>query len=157
MKAFFARFNQREQLYLVFMALAIAMYLLYALAWSPLSERRDSLAEQNVGVASALQRVEAMVAEITQLRAAGNSSSNRRNLTSLVNQSTRARGLEVSRLQPNSRGEIQVRLEEAAFDSLLAWLHDMEYREGLLLSEIAITQAGGSGRVNATVRIAQGS
>ena len=63
--------------------------------------------------------------------------------------------LQVSRLQPNSRGEIQVRLEGAAFDDLLAWLHDMEQGEGLLVREVSITQAGTVGRVNATVRVAQ--
>ena len=157
MKAWFAKYTQREQLALVLMAVAVVFYLLYALLWSPLAERRSALASQNQGVALSLQRVEGMVSEITQLRAEGRSAGSKRNLTSLVNQSTRLRGLEVSRLQPNSRGEIQVRLEEASFDSLLVWLHDMEYREGLLLSEVAITQAGGSGLVNATVRIAQGS
>ena len=63
--------------------------------------------------------------------------------------------LPVSRLQPNSRREIQVRLESAAFDDLIAWLHQMEYGERLLVREVSITQAGSAGRVNATVRIAQ--
>jgi hypothetical protein len=31
----------------------------------------------------------------------------------------------------------------------------MEFREGLLVREVSITQAGSAGRVNATVRIAQ--
>jgi type II secretory pathway component PulM len=63
--------------------------------------------------------------------------------------------LQVSRLQPNSRGDIQVRLENAVFDDLLAWLDDVENREGLLVTEIAITRSGATGRVNATIRIAQ--
>jgi len=63
--------------------------------------------------------------------------------------------LQVSRLQPNSRGEIQVRLENAAFDDLLQWLHQMEYREGLLVREVSVTQTGAVGRVNATVLIGQ--
>jgi len=78
-----------------------------------------------------------------------------RNLTSLINQSTARQALQVSRLQPNSRGEIQVRLESAAFDALLAWLYELEYREGLLVREVSITQSGTSGRVNATIRVAQ--
>jgi type II secretory pathway component PulM len=48
-----------------------------------------------------------------------------------------------------------VRLEAAAFDDLLMWLHEMEYTEALLVREVSVTQAGSAGRVNATVRIAQ--
>jgi type II secretory pathway component PulM len=96
-----------------------------------------------------------MVSEITRLRAGGVASTAQRNLTALVNQSTNRYGLQVSRLQPNSRGDIQVRLENAVFDDLVAWLDEIENREGLLVTEVAITRTGSSGRVNASIRIAQ--
>lgn len=155
MKAWFLQFNQREQLSLLALALALGLYLLYQLVWSPLDERRDQLALQNRGVAESLQRVDVMVSEVVQLRDSDTRATTRRNLTSLVNQSTSRWELQVNRLQPNSSGELQVRLESAAFDDLLAWLHDLEYREGLLVREVSITQSGAVGRVNATVRVAQ--
>ena len=155
MKAWFAQLEQREQLSLLVLAVALGLYLVYVLVWSPLDRQRDQLALQNQGVASSLQRVDAMVSEITQLRGSGGRGNQRRNLTSLINQSTARLELQVNRLQPNSRGEIQVRLEGAAFDDLLLWLHEMEYREALLVREVSITQSGTVGRVNATVRIAQ--
>jgi type II secretory pathway component PulM len=154
-KEWFAGLNQREQLSLFVLGIALLLYLLYMLAWAPLAERREELALQNESVAESLQRVDAMVSEIMRLREGGVASTARRNLTSLVNQSTGRHGLQVSRLQSNSRGDIQVRLENAVFDDLLAWLDDVENREGLLVTEIAITRAGASGRVNATIRIAQ--
>jgi len=154
MKTWFLRLDQREQLSLLLLTLVFGLYLLYMLVWSPLDSARDQLALQNRGVSESLQRVDAMVSEITQLRDSGGGSK-RRNLTSLINQSTGRLQLQVSRLQPNSRGEIQVRLESAAFDDLLLWLHEMEYREALLVREVSITQGGAVGRVNATVRIAQ--
>lgn len=155
MRSWFLQLNQREQVSLLAMGLAVGLYLLYMLIWSPLDGARDRLAQQNEGVATSLQRVDAMVSEITRLRESGARPGARRNLTSLINQSTSALALPVSRLQPNSRGEIQVRLENAAFDDLLTWLYQMEYREGLLVREVSVTQAGSVGRVNATVRIAQ--
>jgi type II secretory pathway component PulM len=155
MKAWFAQHTQREQVSLLALALVVALYLLYMLTWSPLGAARDSLVVQNRGVEASLQRVDALVSEILYLRDSGVRAGARRNLTTLINRSTAALDLQVSRLQPNSRGEIQVRLESAAFDDLLAWLHQMEYREGLLVREVSITQAGSPGRVNATVRIAQ--
>lgn len=155
MKAWFAQLNQREQMSVLALGLAVALYLIYVLLWSPLASKRDSLEVQNHNVAGTLQRVDAMVSELLHLRDTGVQAGSRRNLTSLINQSTSRMQLQVSRLQPNSRGEIQVRMENAAFDDVLAWLHEMEYREGLLVREVSITQAGAVGRVNATVRIAQ--
>ena len=48
-----------------------------------------------------------------------------------------------------------MRLEGVAFDDLLSWLHQMEMRESLLVSELSISQGGSPGRVNATIRLAQ--
>ena len=157
MKSWFSQFNQREQLSLLVLGVALGRYLLYMLVWSPRAGQRDRLENQNRGVAASLQRVDVMVSEVLQLRAeeGGSTGGARRNLTSLINQSTARLQLAVTRLQPNSRGEIQVRFESAAFDDLLQWLHEMESGEGLLVREASITQAGSSGRVNATVRLAQ--
>tara|TARA_R110001599_G_scaffold65838_2_gene185854 strand:- start:102993 stop:103463 length:471 start_codon:yes stop_codon:yes gene_type:complete len=155
LKEWFAGLNQREQLSLVILGFALGLYLLYMLVWAPLAERRDQLTVQNQATAASLQRVDAMVSEITRLRAGGGAISARRNLASLVNQSTNRYNLQVSRLQPNSRGDIQVRLENAIFDDLLAWLDEVENREGLLVTEVAITRTGDSGRVNVSIRIAQ--
>ena len=155
MKEWFAGLDQREQLSVVALGFVLGLYLIYMLAWAPLSERRGQLAQQNEGVAQSLQRVDAMVSEIMSLREGGGASTTQRNLTSLINQSTGRHGLQVSRLQPNSRGDIQVRLENAVFDDLLAWLDEIENREGLLVTEVAITRAGTTGRVNVTIRIAQ--
>lgn len=156
MREWFATLNQREQLSLVLMGVVVALWLLYVVAWSPLAERRENLQLQNTAVAASLNRVDAMVSELMALRESGGANQNRRrNLTALISQSTRSRDLSVSRLQPNSRGEIQVRLESAAFDDMLGWLHQMEYTEGLLVHEVSITQSGAVGRVNATVRIGQ--
>lgn len=155
MSAWFLKLEQREQLSLLALAGVLVLYVLYMFVWSPLHNMRDDLAQQNRGVAESLQRVDAMVSEVMQLRDSDRQVGNRRNLTSLINRSTSRLQLQVSRLQPNSRGEIQVRMEGAAFDDLLAWLHEMEQGEGLLVREVSITQAGSVGRVNATVRVAQ--
>lgn len=155
MKEWFAGLNQREQLSLVALGFALGLYFLYMLAWAPLAEHRNRLTLQNQSTAESLQRVDAMVSEITRLRAGGVASTAQRNLTALVNQSTNRYSLQVSRLQPNSRGDIQVRLENAVFDDLVAWLDEIENREGLLVTEVAITRTGSSGRINASIRIAQ--
>lgn len=155
MRSWFAGLTQREQLSLLLMALAVALYLIYAMLVAPLGQARDQLVVQNKGVAESLQRVDVMVSQILTLRDSGAGSKQRRNLTTLINRSTAAAKLQVSRLQPNSRGEIQVRMEGALFDDLMGWLYQVEHRESLLVREVSITQAGSAGRVNATIRLAQ--
>lgn len=155
MRNWFAGLTQREQLSLLLMGLAVGLYLVYVLLVSPLGQARDQMAVQNKGVAESLQRVDVMVSQIIALRDNGSTSKQRRNLTTLINRSTAAANLQVSRLQPNSRGEIQVRMEGAAFDDLMGWLYQVEHRESLLVREVSITQAGAAGRVNATIRLAQ--
>ncbi|QFU75023.1 type II secretion system protein M [Halioglobus maricola] len=155
MKEWYESLTQREQLSLVLLGLALALYFVYALAVAPIASARDEMARQNEALAASLQRVDVMASQVLQLRESGAGQGNRRNLTTVINRSTAALGLQVTRLQPNSRGEVQVRMEAVAFDQLLSWLHQMEYREGLSVQEASITPGGGSGRVNATVRLAQ--
>ena len=159
MKEWFAGLNQREQLSLLALALVLGLYVIFAVVLAPLDSARASLAQQNRGVAESLQRVDVLVSQILDLRASGGpgGSAAQRNLTSLVNSATAEHKLQVARLQPNSRGEIQVRLENAPFDDLVAWLYQMEHREGLVVQEASITQAGAAGRVNVSVRLGQGS
>ena len=157
MRDWFYRFNTREQLSLLLLAAAVSLYLVYMLLWSPLTERRDQMAERNLAATQSLQRVDGMVSEILHLREAGAGTTRQRNLTGIINQSTASAGISVSRLQPNSRGEVQVRIEDAAFDAVLNWLNTLEAREGLLVQEASFTRAGAGGRVNATVRLGQGS
>lgn len=148
------RFTPREQLSLLLMALAVIAWAGWMLLWTPLRDARNEMAQRNDATAVVLQRVDAMVSEILTLRESGGGQ--RGNLVALINRSTGAAGLAVSRLQPNSRGEVQVRFEAAAFDDLLAWLHRLENEEGVIVGEVAISRAGTPGRVNATVRLGQG-
>ena len=156
MKDWFYRFNTREQLSLLLLGGALLLYLIYMVLWSPLDQRRDDMAQRNVAAAESLQRVDGMVSEILRLRETGGGTTQRRNLTGLINQTTASAGLTVTRMQPNSRGEVQVRMESVPFDGVMAWLNLLENREGLVVHEVSLSQSGDGGRVNATVRLAGG-
>lgn len=157
MNKWLLRFNTREQLSLLIMSAAVALYVLFAWVWAPLDSARDDMALRNQSTVELLQRVDAMVSEVQALKAAGGGKARQRNLTSLINQTTRSQNLSVTRLQPNSRGDIQVRMEGAPFDDVMTWLHVIELRERLVIQELSLTKAGGSGLINLTVRLSQGS
>ncbi|MFL3654640.1 MAG: type II secretion system protein GspM [Halioglobus sp.] len=155
MKEWFSQLNQREQLSLLLLSSALLLYLLYILVLSPLESQREQLIAQNSAVTESQGRVDAMVSQLLQLRQGGAKAGAKRNLTSVINQSTTRLQLPVMRLQPNSRGEIQVRIENASFNDVLKWLNEMEYTESLLVREVSVTPAASAGRVNITVRIAE--
>lgn len=155
MKEWFSQLNQREQLSLLLLSSALLLYLLYIFVLSPLESQREQLIAQNSAVTESQGRVDAMVSQLLQLRQGGSKAGAKRNLTSVINQSTTRLQLPVMRLQPNSRGEIQVRIENASFNDVLKWLNEMEYTESLLVREVSVTPAASAGRVNITVRIAE--
>ena len=155
MKEWFSQLNQREQLSLVLLSVALLLYLLYILVLAPLKTEREQLKVQNSAVTESQGRVDAMVSQLLQLRQGSAKGGAKRNLTSVINQSTSRLQLPVIRLQPNSRGEIQVRIENASFNDVLKWLNEMEYTESLLVREVSVTPAAAAGRINITVRIAE--
>ena len=110
---------------------------------------------ENIAVAESQGRIDVMVSQLLELRQGGTKAGAKRNLTSVINQSTSRLQLPVMRLQPNSRGEIQVRIENGSFDDVLKWLNEIEYTESLLVREVSVTPAAAAGRVNITVRIAE--
>lgn len=155
-RQWFYRFTGREQVSLLVLAAALTVFFAYQVIWSPIIAARADMAQRNVATAESLQRVSAMVSEIAQRRESGDSPAEGRSITALVNQSSLEQGLTVTRLQPNSRGEVQVRFEAAAFDALMRWLHQLESEEGALVTELSLSESGTPGRVNATVRVAGG-
>ena len=157
MKQWFEQFNQREQILLLGAAVAVALYLLLVAVWRPVNGMREEMAQRNEQLADALGRVQLMVAELKQLQGNGGAKRASRNLNQVINRSTASYSLRPSRIQPNSRGEVQIRFEDASFENLLRWLYQLEQEEGLLLVDVSLTQADRGGLVNANIRIGQGA
>jgi general secretion pathway protein M len=156
LREWFQKYTQREQMYLLGAALAVLLYLLVVVIWQPLNDSRSEMETRNAQVAEQLARVRAMASELQQLQSSGTTRSNT-NMNQLINNSTNKFGIRPSRIQPNSRGETQIRFENVGFTALLRWLHQVENAEGILIHEVAINQGDRGGVVKATVRLGQGS
>ena len=152
MRQWFAGLTQREQLSVVAMGFCVVLWLVYQLALAPVHKSRVQMAANNVVAAELLGRVDAKAAELIALRARGEQAATG-NLTTRISRSSELAGLPVRRLQPNSRGEVQVRFESVDYDALVRWLHRIEVVEGLLIVDASIGQAGRAGGVNASLRI----
>jgi len=154
MKDMFFNMTRREQIYVLVMVAAVGLWLLFTFALAPASAAREAMKASNESAINLLARVDAKATELIRIRQEG-STQNNGSLISAVSRSSELAGLPVRRLQPNSRGEVQVRYEAVDYDDLARWLYQVEMMEGLVVVEASITQAGRSGGVNASVRVAR--
>jgi len=152
MRDWFNAQNQRDQLALMVLASAVVLYSLVYFVLMPASAARIQMAANNTAALAQLARVEAKVSQLLDLRARSESGQNQ-NLSSTLSAAAQNAGLIVKRLQPNSRGEVQVRFESVEFDALLQWLQTIEGNEGLRIVDASVSDAGRSGGVNATLRV----
>lgn len=156
MKDWFLKFSLRDQLALLVLGMAVLLYIAVFLVLKPMSNARLEARDRKAAYAEQLARVDTMASELAALRARGGAGNTgaRRNLTSLLNRTAQNFELQISRLQPNSRGAVQLRFESAPLAGLLRYLHELETGQDLIVEELSISQTGTAGYVSATVRLA---
>jgi type II secretory pathway component PulM len=152
MRQWFESLPSRDQIALMALVAALGLWLFVQLIFIELDGRRARLNEGNQALAEKLIRVDLKVEQLAALRAGGGDQ--KINLTRTLSQAGEANGLAVKRLQPNSRGEVQIRFEGVAFDNLLQFLEQIEGVSGLAVLDASVSSAGRSGGVNATFRVA---
>ncbi len=152
MRAWFESLSKRDQFALCALGAALGIWLFVQIVFVELDGRRERLLDGNAALAQQLSRVDLKVEQLTALRAGGGG--RQVNLTRTLNQASEANGLAVKRLQPNSRGEVQIRFEGVDFDGVLRFLEQIEGAADLTVLDASISSAGRSGGVNATLRIA---
>ena len=152
MREWFNSQSPRDQMAILLLTGFLLVFSVFQFALMPMGENRAQMALNNGAASAQLSRVEAKVSRLLSLRDAGGTGQND-NLSSTLSAAAQNAGLTVKRLQPNSRGEVQVRFEGADFDALLQWLQTVEGNEGLRIIDASVSDAGRSGGVNATLRV----
>ncbi|AQT61547.1 type II secretion system protein GspM [Cellvibrio sp. PSBB023] len=146
------KYNRREQMMLLACALAVSVYLLWLVVLGPIQSKRDQLLAANTASTQALGRVQIMAAQIQQMRDQGTTASSA-NISGAIDSSLRANGLSMSGFQPGANGEVRVRLERASYESLMQWLYEMEFKQGISVSDLSITATNDVGQVTVTLRL----
>ena len=141
----------RDQIALMILAAVVGSWVFVQVIFVELDGRRQRLTAGNEALASTLSRIDLKVEQLAALRADWGGV--QVNLTRTLSQLSETLGLPVKRLQPNSRGEVQIRFEGIAFDGLLQFLEQIEGSSGLVVIDGSISSAGNSGGVNATLRV----
>ncbi|ARD44733.1 type II secretion system protein M [Colwellia sp. PAMC 21821] len=145
MKTWWQQLNIREQRLVLLMSGVISIFILYGLIWQPLNE---NIAQQKLKI----ERQQALlmwVEESTQRyqQAKRNSSgSSGASLSSIVNRTSRANNIIITRMQPQG-DDLQVWIDEISFNQLLTWLEKLASRDGLQVKNIDLSLADQQGVV----------
>lgn len=149
----FRELSLRDQAMLVLLAIALALYVFYQAAWRPLATANDNLARSNAGLRESVQSITTLAAEYQQLRQAGaQGRATQETLAQLLDRTVAAQQLQMSRFQPGSTGDVQVRFDNSSFDQIARWLHQLE-SEGVTVRDLAISPGASTGLVNVSVRL----
>ena len=151
MRKWFESLVARDQMALMILAAIVGLWVFVQVIFVELDGRRERLRAGNEALVVKLSRIDLKVEQLAALRADGGGV--QVNLTRTLSQVSETLGLPVKRLQPNSRGEVQIRFEDIAFDGLLQFLEQIGGSSGLAVIDGSISSAGNNGGVNATLRV----
>jgi general secretion pathway protein M len=150
-QTFLAGLQERERRMVTWGGLAAAVLLFLGLIVLPLY----------AGAARVERRVEQKRADLTwmrsvaeEVRTAGpGATGGGQSLIVIVDESAHTAGLgsALTGTQPSGTGGVRVRLEGAAFDTVVAWLASLEQQYGLRIESATIDRGAQSGIVNASV------
>ena len=155
MSAFF-KLSYRDQILLLFTMFILFLSIVWFLILTPISDQRDEMSRRNELSRASLSRVDEMVSELRRLNVTQSSASQRGSSTAGINASASRYGLKISRLTPNSLGEIELRLENVKFSELIRWINYVESELGFTTIEAGLSVPSGKMKVNATLRFGGG-
>lgn len=133
----------------------LGVTLLYLLLWLPvqkdLARLRVSVPEER----AQLQRMRLQAASINPLRARSGTKPPAGTLLTVIEQSATARGMRgfVTRMEADGANGVQLGLDAAPFNSLIAWLADLQDSHSLLIDNASIDTHTAPGTVNAKLKL----
>lgn len=155
-KQWFLDQNPRDQMMLSLGGVAVLIYVLIFLVLFPLQNDLERKEKRNLASLQEQQEVRQLAGQMLARQQSGqNGNSSNQNLTSLLNETTRNHGLTMENIQP-SGNSARVRLGASDFNRVLAWLHDMEIKHGLQITDLTITADRNPGVVQVNIQLTQG-
>lgn len=147
--------SMRDQAMLALLAGVLALFVLYQALWHPLAAANQRLENQNAAAQKSLAAVTQMAAQLHALQQANTqaTSAQNENLTQLVDRTVAANNLRMSRFQPGSNGDVQVRLDNMPFDQVLRWLNELESAQAVTIRELVIAPGSATGLVSVSARL----
>jgi general secretion pathway protein M len=159
MKAWFASLGGREQLMVAAAAFVFALFLVYALVWSPLQTSHETLQTRvNAQRATAAWMTQS-AGQLQQLQRARGPAARGlggKSLLAMADSTARANGLgsSLKRVEPEGSNNVRVWLEDASFDQVVKWLGIISSTYGIGTDSASMERVAGSvGKINARLTL----
>lgn len=155
--AYLSRYNRREQTILLIGGLLVFLYLLWKVLLVPLQDWRTAQVQQNVNTLQSLGRVKVLGARLERYRSQDGQATSQAgtNISRLIDTSLREAGLSMSGLTPGTAGEFRVRFDQVPYDRFIQWLHDIEYRYDISVTDMTMAATNEQGLVTVNIRLQQ--
>jgi general secretion pathway protein M len=159
MKAWLDSLAARERVMVMAGAVVLALFLLYALIWSPVRSGYLELQESVVGQRDTvvwMQQSAQQLAQLKRSRGAVASGLGGQSLLALADRTARADGLgdALKRVEPEGSGNVKVWLEGASFDVTVGWLASLSKKYGVNIDTVTLERVSETaGRVNARLTL----
>lgn len=154
-KQWFLDQSPRDQMMLSAGGIAVVLYILLFMVLMPLYESLEKTEKRNLAVMAEQQRVRELASQVLAQQKSPSGATAGQSLNALLNQSLREFGLTMENFQP-SGNSARVRLGSSEFNKVLAWLHEMEVKQGVQIKDLTITADQGPGAVLVNLQMVRG-
>lgn len=144
-KSTFLQLSEREQRLVIISAVLVLVAIFYWGIWSPLNTSLEQNKTAVENQTKLLAWVQKNANKAVQLRSSGTKASFSGSLPQAVNQSANRMKIAISRMQPQGE-ELQVWIDQAAFNDVLEWLQSLE-KIGVSILDIDIAESDLPGHV----------
>lgn len=134
---------QREQQLLLLCVPVLLLGAFYWLLWQPLHQAQ---ARNAVAIQQVQQQLQALQQAAPLLQGAAVTVRSGGSLSQIISTSARSFNIRVSRMQPQNE-QLQLVLEDVAFEQLLPWLHQLYYQNGVRLVQVDVAATDKAGIV----------
>jgi len=145
MSIWWQQLNLREKKLVLAMGSLVVIFILYSFIWQPLNDNIAKTEKKLARQQQLLSWVQENTQRFQQAKSNGTKQANG-SLSSIVNRTASSNKINITRMQPQG-DNIQVWIDEIAFNQLLQWLEQLSTREGLRVTNIDLSDVEQAGVV----------
>lgn len=154
-KQWFLDQSPRDQLVLSIGGIATLLFILLFMVLLPMYDDLESTQKRNQAALGEQQRVRELAGQVLGQQQSPSGATAGQNLNALLNTSLREFGLTMENFQP-SGDAARVRLGSSDFNKVIAWLNEMEVKQGVQIKDLTITADQGPGAVLVNLQLVRG-
>lgn len=146
-QAWFEQLPPRDQSVVKLLGLLLAAALIFTMVWVPAKDRKLAAEAKLNSEISLYKWIQDNSSRVSKSATSSRGGSQNQSILAVVNNSSRAKNISLKRFEPDGPKGLRIWLENVVFDDLVSWLEDLQFGQGVTVTQINIEKEQ-SGRVN---------